>query len=1075
MTPFSSLRLLLLFTLVSGALSYPASSQTGQVWLDHYGIPASEWFFDHDGDSFTADQEYMAGTDPLDPDSSLSLELLPDETTPDEWIVQWQSTLGARYELLGSTGLNDFGSVPPLAGPMAGDGQLAELAIDLTGQDRYFFSLRALQPDDTDDDDLSAIEEALLGTDPGDNDTDGDTLLDGEEVLHYHTDPLVFNDLGGTIRGTLFRDPNVDGDLSDGEPQANVRVYLDSNFNGQLDSGERTETTNASGDYEFLVVPQGLHHVRQELVAPNIQTFPVEGYAVTNNLLPDEVVEYLHSAPGVGNLEEPYGQLALDVPSRWADIDAGPGVQAVPLEILLKPIGVRDVGDHAGRIAYGSEYLSLPTGAAVTVRFDEAIVDGVGPDFIINPYTPGVSTERADVFVGRTIDSLTYIGDYAEGGQYTYIDLAEFDIPGPIHFVKIVGKDLGGSTFGFDLAGLTVINFAEPDPSAHAVIVTANEVFENRDFGRYYRDLPPSLVLGFTAANSAPETPLTGESLEIRVNAFDDLEVSAVSLVANGNALALGPDGLANMIAPNPGMLYLLATATDSGGQTVESSLQIPVRRADGSYPFDTTVVGNGQSVPNAPLVRIVSPLVGEVLSGDTTVMADIVGDPPATQWTIEYASVALIDPYALDLADPDYILLNSGSGNRYSDAVGTLPVASLADGVYFIRICARNSPTRVAYFGQVFAKGVDPLTLRPTITITSPSPGDSVMVVKDIEGMIESPAYPLRDWVVDYASTVEVNQADLGARGPNWKRLASGTASVPLNAVLATFDATMVKNDSYIVRIVARNEIGLGYAAGLQLEVMGETKLGRNRLEFPDVDLNLAGFPLKFTRIYDSFDSEKNGELGYGWSIQLQDPDIRETVPETGVLGIFGATPLKTGSRIYITAPTGERLGFTFEPERKPVPTKFGYSYNPVFVPDPGNYHQLLPSEARPPLLSIDADGKATIFFIGFPYNPSKYTLVDPEGRRYHYHEKSGLLGAEDLNGNRLSFSENGIEHSSGGGLRFGRDGQGRIISLTDPENNVRLYSYDAAGDLVILPLDSGIGTGPSLAVVALGSRTSA
>jgi len=44
---------------------------------------------------------------------------------------------------------------------------------------------------DTDRDGLTDAEEALLGTDPGNPDSDGDSLSDGEEYLTYFTDPLA--------------------------------------------------------------------------------------------------------------------------------------------------------------------------------------------------------------------------------------------------------------------------------------------------------------------------------------------------------------------------------------------------------------------------------------------------------------------------------------------------------------------------------------------------------------------------------------------------------------------------------------------------------------------------------------------------------------------------------------------------------------------------------------------------------------------------------------------------------------------------------------------------------------------
>lgn len=59
-------------------------------------------------------------------------------------------------------------------------------------------------------------------------------------------------------------------------------------------------------------------------------------------------------------------------------------------------------------------------------------------------------------------------------------------------------------------------------------------------------------------------------------------------------------------------------------------------------------------------------------------------------------------------------------------------------------------------------------------------------------------------------------------------------------------------------------------------------------------------------------------------------------------------------------------------------------------------------------------------------------------------------MLKAEDLAGNSLTFNPNSINHSAGPQLQIGRDSEGRIISVTDPDGNSWLYNYDTAGDLV-------------------------
>jgi hypothetical protein len=80
-------------------------------------------------------------------------------------------------------------------------------------------------PVDTDDDGLTDGEEAGLGTDPNDPDSDGDSIDDGDEVGTYGTDPLAADSDGDGIddyaeidtHGTDPLNPDSDGDgLQDG-------------------------------------------------------------------------------------------------------------------------------------------------------------------------------------------------------------------------------------------------------------------------------------------------------------------------------------------------------------------------------------------------------------------------------------------------------------------------------------------------------------------------------------------------------------------------------------------------------------------------------------------------------------------------------------------------------------------------------------------------------------------------------------------------------------------------------------------------------------------------------------------
>lgn len=860
--------------------------------------------------------------------------------------------------------------------------------------------------------------------------------------------------LGGRISGTLYSDPDSDGNLADGEPLAGVEIYLDLNYNGRFDPSDPSVTTGSDGGYLFVGVSAGIKHVRQTLAPPNVQTFPGNGSRPLMDMLPDEVVSYTHSAPGVGQFDVPYGENASDWPAGWGEVDLGPNAELVDsVDLVLAPIGVRKLVPGIGT-RNGTEFLNLPTDARITVRFDEAIIDGPGADLIIHSIS-GASRngepeiEQAEVLIGASEFERVSVGIRQQESTIA-VDLADHGLVGPIHYVELISQNNAGGWWGFELVGMEAVNIASPDPGAHVVNVTPEQFeFEGLDFGRYYQDFLPTVVIGAADSNPAAAGFRVGESLTLQVNASDDLGVDSVTLEVNGQSLALDDEFSAQIDLVQVGELYVEAGATDTTGQTATRTAQYYVLNADGSFPFDPNLVGAGASTGiDPPTVRILSPAIGASLSQDVAVVASMTGTPEPVEWTLEYAPVELIDPFDLAAPDPDYIEIASGAGNVFSAPIGTVPLESLADGIYFLRLSASNSPSRVAYSGQVLAKNIPAAELRPEIVIDGPTSGSSASVSAAITGTIQS-TRPLIEWFAEYAPADTVDLNNPGSDAPDWIRFAEGSDPIPVSALIASFDATRVRNNSYVVRIVARNDIGLGRVEGIVLDVVGEAKLGRNRLEFLDLQIDMAGFPLEFVRVYDSLEADVSGDLGYGWSLQLRDADIRETVPDTGSLGLFGSTPFRDGTRVYLNAPGGERVGFTFKPEPG-APSPLGQPYRVVFEPDPGNYHRLEVAEGDLEFLALNPDGSVSLFFFNLPYNPERYVLITPDGTRYTYHEDSGLLQAEDLNGNALTFNPTGIQHSSGQQLRFERDAQGRITEIIDPEGNTWSYGYDADGDLV-------------------------
>jgi RHS repeat-associated protein len=304
----------------------------------------------------------------------------------------------------------------------------------------------------------------------------------------------------------------------------------------------------------------------------------------------------------------------------------------------------------------------------------------------------------------------------------------------------------------------------------------------------------------------------------------------------------------------------------------------------------------------------------------------------------------------------------------------------------------------------------------------------------------------------VEIAPVEAVDLSNIGENDPDYTLLTKGTQNIT-NQQVATLDPRLLANGSYLVKITAFDFSGNGNVQGVILNVTGQNKPGDFSLEYTDLSIPLTGIPIEIIRRYNSLESASQGDFGYGWDLGLQDAKIVEASSDGRDLSgantdLFGTSnTFSVGTRVTLNTPDGRRVGFTFNPV--PVSASFfGAIYAPSFTPDAGVFDKL---EAENTPLTIRGDGTVGAFLFSFVgYNPSQYKLTTKDGTIYRYDQKFGLIDVTDRNGNKLTFSDEGIVSSTGAEVDFIRDAQGRITEIIDPDGKSIKYSYDSNGDLI-------------------------
>lgn len=331
---------------------------------------------------------------------------------------------------------------------------------------------------------------------------------------------------------------------------------------------------------------------------------------------------------------------------------------------------------------------------------------------------------------------------------------------------------------------------------------------------------------------------------------------------------------------------------------------------------------------------------------------------------------------------------------------------------------------------------------LPPVVAFLNNLEGEKITNVTSIVGTVAD--LNLDEWSLELAT--------LGSN--HYVKLADGNQAIA-TAPLTQLDPTTLSNGFYQLKLNATDISGRTSLTTAIIEINTSQKSSQYQRSETDLTVTLDGVNLDLIRAYDSLNSSQSATFGQGWRLTNTDTQIQTNVPSSGRENLGVYNPFRVGTRLYLTLPNGERVGFTFQPQRQEIPGLVYYT--PAWVADTGVNYTLQSQNA---LLSL-AGERLYELKTGQPYNPTtvraqalhpspSFTLTAPDGTIYHLDAIGKVQAQITPNGVKLTYSDSGIISPSGESVGFIEDAEGRLSQISAPDGRIITYKYDAQGNLV-------------------------
>lgn len=282
---------------------------------------------------------------------------------------------------------------------------------------------------------------------------------------------------------------------------------------------------------------------------------------------------------------------------------------------------------------------------------------------------------------------------------------------------------------------------------------------------------------------------------------------------------------------------------------------------------------------------------------------------------------------------------------------------------------------------------------------------------------------------------------------------------SEPIDGELAVLDPTQLFNGLYLLQLQARDRSGNQSAESVVVQVEGNLKLGPFRLTLEDLAIPVAGIPVRIERTYDSRQRNDNLAFGQGWSLDYQDIRIDESRPagRDWALNEYRSGPFSSiieqcvqprgPPKVVITLPDGSQEAFEVHAEPECTLYSPTLDVHLDFRPVDGSSATL---NSHAGLVRFYEGNLIDVAEPDVPLDIDHYTLTTAAGYVYQLDQGFGIRTVTDPNGNTLTYSDDGIRHSSGVAIDFERDANGRIRTVIDPKGQRYQYAYDDQGDLI-------------------------